>query len=176
MYCKILIVLLSITLSSCIGQERDFNQLEIGPKKNEEMQEQKNKDTVELSKNIDSLEVTCLFFGQSADKAFTLHFSGNRFICVFHHGDEKRFVIKSLEKRNQFANYINAFYIDKSAPIVLMEKLEPAPVTDYPWINIEGFRNGKKILAKKITLYSNMVFNPKFLEFYEFLEELIIQE
>lgn len=84
--------------------------------------------------------------------------------------------VSSKEIVNRFLTYINQFYINKTQPIILSKSIEPSPITDYPVINVLGFKDGKEIVAKEITLYSNIKFNPKFIEFYKFLDELITDE
>ena len=167
-----LIILLSAILFSCAGEDKHSNRLEVSSIKNEAMQEKKIKvDTVRLSKDIDSVEVTCIFCGKHRE--FILNFSDMNFYGFFHNYEEKKIIINLLEKRNRFVNYINRFYIEKSDSIVLSKSSEPAPVTDYPFIRVKGFKGEKEVLNKDVTLYSNIEFHPKFIEFYEFLEELV---
>lgn len=66
---------------------------------------------------------------------------------------------------SQFSSYINQFYLDKTEKIILSKKEEPAPVSDYPVIAIVGYLKGKRVIEEKTTLYSNVEFNPKFIEF-----------
>ena len=76
---------------------------------------------------------------------------------------------------SQLIQYINQFYIEKSDSIVLSKSSEPAPVTDYPYICVKVFKGEKEVLNKDITLYSNIEFHPKFIEFYEFLDGLVTE-
>ena len=168
---KILVPLLSMMLFSCIEENKHSNRLEVNSIKNETMQKI---DTVRLSDNIDSVEVICSFFNQCLECTLSLsktHFNGD-----FVYGDKEKFVINSLEKRNRFVNYINRFYIKKSDSIVLSKSSEPVPVTNYPSICVKSFKGEKEMLNKDVTLYSNIEFHPKFIEFYEFLDELITEQ
>ncbi len=132
-------------------------------------------DTIKIFNDIDSIAVTGLFFGKHS-KSFTLHFYEGNLVGAFHHGKEEKFTIHSLDKKNKFINYINRFYIEKSDSIVLSERSEPAPVTDYPFIRVKGFKGEKEVLNKDVTLYSNIEFHPQFIEFYEFLDSLVKEE
>ena len=76
---------------------------------------------------------------------------------------------------SEFLNYINQFYIEKFDSIVLLKRSEPAIVTDYPSIRVKVFKGEKEVLNKDITLYSNIEFHPKFIEFYEFLDGLVTE-
>ena len=172
---KILIILLSLILLSCNGQKQYSEQSQINSNKVEKVQKhEKSADTIRLSNDIDSVEVYCSFFAKYT--AFTLSLSKTYFDGKFIYGDKKKFAINSLEKRNQFVNYINKFYIEKSDSIVLSKSSEPVPVTDYPSICVKSFKGEKEVLNKDVTLYSNIEFHPKFIEFYEFLDGLITEQ
>lgn len=84
--------------------------------------------------------------------------------------------INEVRITQQFLRFINQFYIDKTEKIILSKEEEPAPVSDYPIISVLGYLNGKKIIEEKTKIYSNVEFNPQFLEFYEFLDNLIKEE
>ena len=132
-------------------------------------------DTVRLSKDIDSVEVTCLMFGESRNKSFTLNFSEIYFNGGFRHSDKKKFVISSLEKRNRFVNYINQFYIEKEKIIFSKKKTDYITATDYPRIIVKLFQKGDLVLKQKNQIGSEshkIEYNPKFIEFYEFLDGL----
>ncbi len=101
---------------------------------------------------------------------------------VFYYSDEalqiksKYFGInKSIGDKHikqKFLNFVNGLYIEENT-IVLSKKVEPAPVSDYPIIEAVGFLGNRKIFKEETILYSNIEFNPKFLEFYEFLDSLV---
>jgi len=169
---KILIILLSVILLSCNGQKQYPEQSQVNSNKVEQVQKhEKSADTIRLSNDIDSVEVTCVFFEKHRE--FILNLSETYFHGSIVYNGKKKFAINSLEKRNRFVDYINRFYIEKSDFIVLSKSSEPAPVTDYPYIRVKGFKGEKEVLNKDVTLYSNIEFHPKFIEFYEFLEELV---
>lgn len=71
-----------------------------------------------------------------------------------------------------FLVFINDLYINNE-PIVLTRKEEPSPVSDYDEIEVVGFLNEQKLFENKTILYSNIEFNPIFLEFHKFLDNLI---
>ncbi len=74
--------------------------------------------------------------------------------------------------KNRFLTYVNDLYVSKK-PIVLSQENEPAPVSEYSTITAIGYFEEKKVFEEETTLYSNLEFNPKFLEFYEFLDSLV---
>ncbi len=74
--------------------------------------------------------------------------------------------------KSEFLNYVNDFYVGKK-PIILSERKEPTPVSDYSVIEAVGYLEEKKTFEEKTILYSNIEFNPKFLEFFKFLDSLV---
>ncbi len=170
-----LIILLSAILFSCAGEDKHSNRLEVSSIKNEAMQEKKIKvDTVRLSKDIDSVEMTCALFGKYTE--FTLNFSKTYFNGSFFHDDKKKFIINSLDKRNRFVNYINKFYIEKEKIIFSKKKTGYMTSNDYPVITVKLFKKGDVVLEQENRIGSEthkVEYNPKFIEFYEFLEELV---
>lgn len=88
--------------------------------------------------------------------------------------DLKR-TIEDKHINNEFLTYINVLYVSKK-PIVLSQKNEPVPITEYSTITAIGYFEEKKVFEEKTTLYSNLEFSTKFLEFYEFLDNLIKQK
>ncbi len=171
-----LIILLSAILFSCAGEDKHSNRLEVSSIKNEAMQEKKIKvDTVRLSKDIDSVEVTCIFSGKHRE--FILNFSDMNFYGFFRRYEEKKIIINSLEKRNRFVNYINRFYIEKEKIIFSKKKTGYIrTINGYPTIIVKLFRKDDLILEQENEIGSEthkVEYNPKFIEFYEFLEELV---
>lgn len=76
---------------------------------------------------------------------------------------------------NKFINYINSFYIDKTERIILKKIKQPMMVTDYPIITVAGYKGGKQIFKEHTQIGSEdyeIKFNPKFLNFYKFLDHL----
>lgn len=82
--------------------------------------------------------------------------------------------IEDEHVKNRFLTYVNDLYISKK-PLILSQKKEPAPVSEYSTITAIGYLKKKKAFEEKTTLYSNIEFTPKFLEFYEFLDNLVKQ-
>lgn len=83
--------------------------------------------------------------------------------------------VTSQEVVSKFITCINLFYLDKTIPIILSKSTEPPIITDYPVISVQVYKEGKEILTDKIILYSNIRFSPKFLEFNNFLDSLILK-
>ena len=172
---KILIILLSVILLSCNGQKQYPEQSQVDSNKVEKVQKhEKNADTIRLSNDIDSVEVYCSFFAKYT--AFTLSLSKTYFDGKFIYGDKKKFAINSLYKRNRFVNYINKFYIEKEKIIFSKKKTGYITSNDYPVITVKLFKKGDVVLEQRNRIGSAthiIEYNPKFIEFYEFLEELV---
>ena len=172
---KILIILLSVILLSCNGQKQYPEQSQVDSNKVEKVQKhEKNADTIRLSNDIDSVEVYCSFFAKYT--AFTLSLSKTYFDGKFIYGDKKKFAINSLYKRNRFVNYINKFYIEKEKIIFSKKKTGYITSNDYPVITVKLFKKGDVVLEQENRIGSEthkVEYNPKFIEFYEFLEELV---
>lgn len=76
---------------------------------------------------------------------------------------------------NKFTTYINTFYIDKTEKIILEKKKQPMMITDYPSITVVGYKGGKQVFIEHTQIGDEnyaLKFNPNFLAFYEFLENL----
>ena len=172
---KILIILLSVILLSCNGQKQHSEQSQVNSTKVEKVQKhEKNADTIRLSNDIDSVTVLCIRFQL---ETFVLHFSDMNFYGFFRNYEEKKIIINSLEKRNRFVNYINKFYIEKEKIIFSKKKTGYIrTINGYPTIIVKLFRKGDLILEQENEIGSEthkVEYNPKFIEFYEFLEELV---
>ena len=128
-------------------------------------------DTVRLSDGIDSVEVTCLYFGKHREFRVNLsetHFGG----YFFHsekgysfHSERKRFTISSLVKRNDFINDINQLYIKKEEIILNKRKVDEGMVSGYPLIKPQLFKKGKLFFEYKREPGSDsytMEYNPEF--------------
>ena len=128
-------------------------------------------DTVRLSDGIDSVEVTCLYFGKHREFRVNLsetHFGG----YFFHsekgysfHSERKRFTISSLERRNYVINYINKLYIKKEKIILSKRKADEGMVSDYPLVKPQLFKKGKLFFEYKREPGSDsytMEYNPEF--------------
>ena len=90
---------------------------------------------------------------------------------------------KSVENKQSiqtFLKYINIFYIDKEKEIVLNRtKRDYLESTDYPNIKVIGYKNKKEVFNINTQIGEeeyDVEFNPKFLEFYEFLDNLVKQK
>ena len=78
---------------------------------------------------------------------------------------------------DKFITFVNEFYIDKTEKIIL-EKIKRDYVvsSEYPSITVIGYKGGKELFREHTQIgYEeyDVKFNPKFLEFYEFLDDLI---
>lgn len=172
---KILVIFVLLTLYSCLGEERKTEQFNVNSNTKKEKQSHEKKiDTVTLSKKIDSVKVVGLFFGEYRDKAFTLYLSNNYVKGVFHHKEKKNFTVNSLSDRNKLVKYINQFYIEESEKIILNRtKKEYIVSSDYPYIQVISYKDGKELFKNKTQIGEenyNIEYNPRFLEFYKFLD------
>ncbi len=77
----------------------------------------------------------------------------------------------------QIKRYISQFYLDKEDKIILNKtKRDYILSTDYPYIKVNGYQDGKEVFDKRSQLGDeeyDIDFNPTFLEFYEFLDSLV---
>ncbi len=128
-------------------------------------------DTVRLSDGIDSVEVTCLYFGKHRE--FRVNLSETHFGGYFFHSEKgysfhskrKRFTISSLERRNYVIDYINKLYIKKEKIILSKRKADEGMVSDYPLVKPKLFQEGKLFFEDKSEPGSDsytMEYNPEF--------------
>ncbi len=80
----------------------------------------------------------------------------------------------------KFVRYVNMFYIDKKDKVILEKKKRKDVVsTDYPTLIVMVYNNGVKIFENKTQIGQeefDIKFNPKFLEFCDFLDKSVINE
>ena len=77
---------------------------------------------------------------------------------------------------SQLIQYINRFYIEKEKIIFSKKKTGYITAADYPVITVKLFKKGDVVLEQENRIGSEthkVEYNPKFIEFYEFLEELV---
>ena len=71
------------------------------------------------------------------------------------------------------------FYIDCTEEIVLEKKKRQYIVsTDYPDVVTEGYKDGKKIIYNRTQIGEeeyDVEYNLEFLEFYKFLDRLVVE-
>ena len=87
---------------------------------------------------------------------------------------------KSVEDKQSiqaFLKYVNQFYIDKEKEIVLNRtKRGYLESTDYPYIKAMGYKNKEEVFNATTQIGEeeyDVEYHPKFLEFYEFLDNLV---
>lgn len=143
--------------------------------------QQKKKESNEISKTnkihqtsnsikIDSVKIHFLSFTKAVDAKFTINNEGYNINGSNLHGDFKQ-KNNHGEEHSQLINYINLFYIKKTEEIVFSQS--PSPESDYPVIEVTGFLNDDIVFAEKEVLFDNTEFNPIYLEFYNFLNDLL---
>jgi len=172
---------ITIILFSCTGKEPHSGQIHMNSEKTIPMPQQGEKtDPIRLSNKIDSIVVSCYFFGKNSNKSYTIHSSGTIITVYNLHNQIEKFEIESIQKKNQFVNYINLFYIEKTEHIIKNRlPIKDPIITDYPTIIVNGFKNGKEVLSQTTSIGEEsfqVEFNPKYIEFYKFLGKLISNE
>ncbi len=136
--------------------------------------EKLNANGIEINQEIEMDSVVVKYWEHTEANEYRYYCTkGLLYISSEHFGFEKK--IEDEFVTSGFLTHVNDFYIDKK-PIVLSEKNEPAPVSDYSTITVIGYFKGKKVFEEKTTLYSTLGFNPKFLDFYELLDSLVKQK
>lgn len=136
-----------------------------------------NTDSLFLSHNVDSVEILCLFFGEYGEKSFRV-FLTNKGYSIFNTYDERNIIsggVKSV--RDSLISNINHFYIDEKMKVKFNKvKRDYIKSMDYPCIKVIGYRNRKKVFNKTTQMGDEeyeIDYNPKFLEFYELLDNLV---
>jgi len=80
----------------------------------------------------------------------------------------------------KFNSYIDTLFIYNNKEIELSRlKRKESIVTDYSVITIKGYRDKQEIINQKIQIGEEnykVKFNPKFIEFVELLDELILEK
>ncbi len=138
-----------------------------------------NNDTVKkkLSNNMDS--VTIQYWNNINANTYKFTISSNGNIRV--EGNPSFLDTKKISlsnSANQFIDYVNQFYIDKTQEIILDRKEKPTIVTNYPRIDVEGYRKGEEVFNESTKIGEEsyeIQFNSKFVEFYKFLEKITSQ-
>jgi hypothetical protein len=81
---------------------------------------------------------------------------------------------------SKFLNYIDVFFIAKIQVVeVTRKRSEDSIVADYSVLTIQGYKDGKEIINRIIQIGEeeyNIEYNPKFIEFYEFLDGLVTEK
>ena len=132
-------------------------------------------DTAYISGDIDSIKIFCLGVGEFGTESSIFLLSDMYCEEIYYH-TEKLKKTHSFEVKNKLINNINQFYIDKTEKIILKKKDEPEVVTEYPYIIVGGYREGKQIFNQQIKITYVVEFNPQFWEFYQYLESLVTSE
>lgn len=70
---------------------------------------------------------------------------------------------------------VEGFYFKKSEKIILKKTKFPGMVTDYPFVDFDAFRKGKRVVSNFTRIGDEshkIVYNPRFIEFVEYLMNL----
>ena len=78
---------------------------------------------------------------------------------------------------NKLLRYLDAFFMTRIEKVEFSRKRSPDPIiTDYSSLKFKGFFNGKMVFDEIIQIGEeeyDVKFNPKFIEFYEYLDSLV---
>ncbi len=79
---------------------------------------------------------------------------------------------------NSFLNYINVLFINNTQNIIVRKtKTKETIITNYSVIKLKGYKNGDIIINQNIQIGEegfDIEYSPIFLEFYDFLDNLLI--
>ena len=133
-----------------------------------------------LSTHLDMIEILCLFFGKYNDSSFRVFLSNSKLYIVNANDENDTIYIGNENNKNELIKYVNEFYIDKTKKIVSSteSKNEQIEETDYPFIRVIGEKEKTQVFKKDVTLRNDAKFTPTpdFLEFCEFLDNLVKKE
>ncbi len=173
---NVILILLCVFLLSCNGQQQKSNKKDNSNDTNVALVQKDYKRTERTVLGVDSLTITCLMFGVGSDKSFVIKSSNIKSVWINFHNEKERGEF-SQEEINHLWYFVKLFYIDKKEKIVLNRTKRACMVSsDYPFIEVIGYKEGKEDFKKSRYIGAEVYdieFNPKFLEFYEFLDSLV---
>src|SRR5699024_5946397 len=124
---------------------------------------------------LDSVEIRIVSFTRPVLEAtFVLKDDCIDIISVNVNGD----FIKKLcqnESIRRIESYLSMFYLENEKIELKRNKRNYIVSGNYPRINVSGYQDGKEIFNKQTQIGEetyDVIYNPKFLEFYEFLNEM----
>ncbi len=165
LFLLIFLILIIIFISFLYVQKEDMKKAQFITVTNKEISIKLNLDNIEIY-YWDTNEANIYIFEYSKGKInISDEYSGYNKIL------EDKLYIQTLLK------YINLFYIDKKEKIVLKRtKLNYMQSSEPPIITVIGYKEGKEVFKEVTEIGAeeyDIEFNPKFLEFYEFLDNLV---
>lgn len=135
-------------------------------------------DSIILSRNLTKVKIKCYMFPGYTDDLYLFTLS-NKSLIIENLSDKKedKRQITDLKILMDLIYYINEFYIDKKSRIVTAKtKRNFIQSTDYPFINVQGFKMDKEIFDKSVRIGDDsyhIEFNQHFIEFFVLLKNLI---
>lgn len=137
----------------------------------------RNNDSLFLFHDIDRVEILCLFFGEYGKKSFRISLT-NKEYSISNTYDERNVMSSGVKSiKDSLIRNITQFYINKEEKIILGKtKRDYISSMDYPYIKVIGYSNKKEIFNEAIQIGDeeyDIEYNPKFLEFYNFLDSLV---
>ncbi len=162
-----------VFLLGCNGQQQESNKKDNSNDTNAALVQKDYKRIEKMVLGVDSITITCVTAGE---KAFIIKSSNIKSVWINFYNEKERGEF-SQEEINHLWHFVKLFYIDKREKIVLNRtKREYLEYSDYPFIEVIGYKDGKEAFKKSIQIGAEVYdieFNPKFLEFYEFLDGLV---
>ena len=123
---------------------------------------------------VDSI-VVCYWKNTNANEYIYNYSKGEILITSKYFSFEKHISDKGI--MDDFLSYIDDFFISKSEKIEYSKTKSSDPiVTDYSSLKFDVFLKNKQIVKEYVQIGEeeyDIEYNPKFLEFYEFLDSLL---
>lgn len=171
-------VLISIIALSC-GQNQNNKILD------------SHSETNKIIENIYSDESSCI--QDRIECVVVEYWAHDAFVYIIHYSRDGLEITRTIDKtitissdkkhisdddiNDRFTNYIDALFITGSERIEYSRSKSSDPcITDYPMLNFLIKYDGDKSISKAIQIGDeqyDIIYNPFFLEFYDFLDELV---
>lgn len=173
---KGLIILLIVSCFAVFNNTREDKQFKrFENYKVTQIEDQIIKHDTLLWRKFDSIKIVCSFLGTNS-KSVIFKISENKLTWSYQHKDDKIYTITSKERRVKLVDYLDRFYVDSEQIIIKKTKRNFYVSDDYPIIHVQGKKDEKIILNSKTQIgeeHYDVVYNPVFLEFYDFLSSLL---
>lgn len=135
-------------------------------------------DSIKLSRNLTKVKIKCYMFPGYTDDLYLFTLS-NKSLIIENLSDKKEGKRQITDSKilMDLIYYINEFYIDKKSKIVTAKtKRNFIQSTDYPFINVQGFKMDNEIFDKSVRIGDDsyhLEFNQHFIDFFVLLKNLI---
>jgi len=124
--------------------------------------------------NLDSLSVK--YWKSTEANEYWFKYSDNSIQISSQYFSLNRKILKE-STISKFLNYIEVFFISKTQAVeITRERRKESIITDYPVLTVKCYKSGKEIINRTIQIGEEefeIKYTPEFIEFYEFLDDLI---